>query len=581
MPQGRRKAPFSGKAKKDQLRAKRERKNAQGGKKLPFLQRPNSDSDDAGAAAIQKLNYQSNKASGSRPNRYALQFFAESNEEIRIKKEQARSLLLPVQEKDLDIDCNHFFEDKLDFPKRPAWNFDLSKEELEAQENRYFHEYLKKIEENYDLRELSYFELNLETWRQLWRVLEISDVILFIVDIRFSAVMFPPSLYTYVTQELSKDFILVLNKIDLAPAPLVVAWKHYFQEKYPLLKICMFTSIPSYNLMGQRADKGGLQIRRRKGRIHMAAEGTQKLYEVCQSLVGDKVDLTSWKNKIKAEMNETLDENEKVEVGETLQHQNETGYHQYEKFRDGVLTVGCIGQPNVGKSSLMNAIMGKKVVSVSKTPGHTKHFQTIFLTNQVRLCDCPGLVFPSKVPKPLQVLMGSFPIAQLREPYSTIRFLAERINLVKMLRIDHPDNDDTWSPMDICDGWAKKRGYLTAKAARLDSYRAANSLLRMALDGKICLCLRPIKYSEQKEHWEHHPDVAEVKWIQALEDEKDANKISNQIAASDYSSDEEESKQIVGDADDGGDESDTTEESSLSEDGSFEVATNKFAVLNQ
>lgn len=44
-----------------------------------------------------------------------------------------------------------------------------------------------------------------------------------------------------------------------------------------------------------------------------------------------------------------------------------------------------------------------KVVSVSRTPGHTKHFQTIFLTPSVRLCDCPGLVFPSKLPKPLQV----------------------------------------------------------------------------------------------------------------------------------------------------------------------------------
>lgn len=61
----------------------------------------------------------------------------------------------------------------------------------------------------------------------------------------------------------------------------------------------------------------------------------------------------------------------------------------------------------------------------------------------------------------------------------------------RLLRINHPENDDQWSAMDICEGWAKKRGYLTAKAARPDTYRAANSILRMALDGKICLCLRP------------------------------------------------------------------------------------------
>lgn len=36
----------------------------------------------------------------------------------------------------------------------------------------------------YDASQLSYFELNIETWRQLWRVLEMSDVILLITDIR-------------------------------------------------------------------------------------------------------------------------------------------------------------------------------------------------------------------------------------------------------------------------------------------------------------------------------------------------------------------------------------------------------------
>jgi ribosome biogenesis GTPase A len=60
----------------------------------------------------------------------------------------------------------------------------------------------------------------------------------------------------------------------------------------------------------------------------------------------------------------------------------------------------------VGKSSLLNGLMGRKVVSTSRTPGHTKHFQTIFLTKTVRLVDCPGLIFPSLVPKELQVCDG-------------------------------------------------------------------------------------------------------------------------------------------------------------------------------
>lgn len=76
---------------------------------------------------------------------------------------------------------------------------------------------------------------------------------------------------------------------------------------------------------------------------------------------------------------------------------------KYNLFNYICVVFVIVGHPNVGKSSLINALMGKKVVSTSRTPGHTKHFQTIFLTPQVRLCDCPGLVFPSLVPKQTQV----------------------------------------------------------------------------------------------------------------------------------------------------------------------------------
>ncbi|KAF9765029.1 Large subunit GTPase 1 [Nosema granulosis] len=57
-------------------------------------------------------------------------------------------------------------------------------------------------------------------------------------------------------------------------------------------------------------------------------------------------------------------------------------------------TIGFIGYPNVGKSSTINAIVNDKRVRVSKTPGKTKHIQTIKLSDTKTLIDCPGLVFP-------------------------------------------------------------------------------------------------------------------------------------------------------------------------------------------
>lgn len=411
-----------------------------------------------------------------------------------------------------------------------------------ANEERYFFKYITNLEKKHydDMKQLSYCELNLETWRQLWRVLELSDVVLVIADARFPTLMFPPSVFEYVTKELNKKVIILLNKIDLVETPSVLAWKKYFEEKYKNINVVLFTSCPAYNLRGGNVNKSGLKIRRRRGRQRMASEGALQVYQACQSIVKDQVDLSSWHNKIQQEMasndqaaGDDGDDEEEVEVERTHEEEKDFDFEEYNLYKNGVLTIGCLGFPNVGKSSLLNALMGKKVVSVSRTPGHTKHFQTIFLTNTVRLCDCPGLVFPSQTPRTLQVLMGSYPIAQLREPYGAVRFLAERLDLVKMLALKHPEGDEEWSAMDICDAFALKRGFLTAKAARPDTYRAANSILRMALDGKITLSLNPRGYNEKKEFWETHLELDSVRQIQAL------GKVETKIQPADFCSDSE------------------------------------------
>ncbi|XP_076663867.1 nucleostemin 4 [Andrena cerasifolii] len=537
MPQGTRKKPFSGKAKKQQLQAKKQRQNPTviSGSQSRGSGEGSNDVDDYGKTTVQKINKQP-KNSNSSKNKYTLQFFQESKEEIMKRKEQARSTLETLPLKDQEV-SDDYFPPEIDIPKRPPWDFNMSKEQLELREQKYFTEYLKDMEK---LSAISYFELNLETWRQLWRVLEMSDILLIIVDIRYPVLMFPPYLYCHVTNELKKDMILVLNKVDLAPPALAVAWKEYFHTKYPKLHILMFTSYPTYNLRGNTSETEGLKERRRKGKLKMAAEGAKKLLDTCKEIVGDQVDLTSWHDKIEEEMHMEFDLDD-VDHKDTITiEKGDTNYFEHEQYKNDVLTIGCIGTPNVGKSSLMNALMGKKVVSVSRTPGHTKHFQTIFLTKNVCLCDCPGLVFPSTVPKQLQILMGSFPIAQVREPYTTIKFLAERIDLLKLLKLQHPDNDDTWSAIDVCDAWASKRNFITARTARLDSYRAANSLLRMALEGKICIYIYPPDWVVNKEKWEDHPDVEVVRWIQARNKGEDCNDHASKVYVS--SEDEEDTE---------------------------------------
>lgn len=42
--------------------------------------------------------------------------------------------------------------------------------------------------------------------------------------------------------------------------------------------------------------------------------------------------------------------------------------------------------------------------------------------------------------------------------------------------------------------WAEKRRFYTAKGARTDVYRAANAILRMAVDGRLCMYMTPPEY---------------------------------------------------------------------------------------
>lgn len=56
------------------------------------------------------------------------------------------------------------------------------------------------------------------------------------------------------------------------------------------------------------------------------------------------------------------------------------------------ISVGFIGYPNVGKSSVINALRQKAVCPVAPIPGATKVWQYISLMKRIYLIDCPGVV---------------------------------------------------------------------------------------------------------------------------------------------------------------------------------------------
>eukprot|EP00980_Cylindrotheca_fusiformis_P030164 scaffold24506_cov250-Cylindrotheca_fusiformis.AAC.2 len=56
------------------------------------------------------------------------------------------------------------------------------------------------------------------------------------------------------------------------------------------------------------------------------------------------------------------------------------------------ISVGVIGYPNVGKSSVINTLISKKSCKVAPVPGETKIWQYISLFKRISLIDCPGVV---------------------------------------------------------------------------------------------------------------------------------------------------------------------------------------------
>lgn len=107
------------------------------------------------------------------------------------------------------------------------------------------------------------------------------------------------------------------------------------------------------------------------------------------------------------------------------------------------------------------------------------------------------------MPRAVQVLAGCFPIAQTREPYTAIKYLAERVDLVALYKLKpvddiHDYDGFAWSAWAICEAYAAKHGFRNRKGI-LDEHRAANQILRDQLNGKILLHFWPPQDSDQEQ----------------------------------------------------------------------------------
>lgn len=73
--------------------------------------------------------------------------------------------------------------------------------------------------------------------------------------------------------------------------------------------------------------------------------------------------------------------------------------------KDGRQEVAFIGRSNVGKSSLLNSLLGKRLARTSNTPGRTQQVNFFLVNNQFYFVDLPGYGFAKLSKKDREILL--------------------------------------------------------------------------------------------------------------------------------------------------------------------------------
>ncbi|TPP41171.1 50S ribosome-binding GTPase family protein [Leishmania donovani] len=439
--------------------------------------------------------------------------------------------------------------------------------------------------------EVSSYERNVEVWQQLWRTVELSDILVVVADARYPIIHAHLGLLTYITKEQRKPCVFVLNKEDLVPASTLRRWQrflfHYLDDlgfsveppdaaEQPEEKdtewcnsdgigqggsasgrivLRTFTANPRPETAGQRdgdVDVTRRQKNRKKANEHMyeklrtgrlsmfvgmmaaqhALQQDRRAYKELEVVAGKITELLATCRRLGTAARATAHGVNTAAVERSdaapssspayatsslpcaaLPGDDSGSANSDDAVEDrapdspSYLHIGFIGHPNVGKSSLLNCIRGTKVVSVSATPGHTKHMQTIPVPSEhLTLVDSPGLALPVfGVPRPLQAVLGTHQIAQTRDPQTSISYLAAYLPIEKAYGLQRPEHalpEVGWSSYELCEAYAKKRGlFVKHGKGALDVHRAAIALLQEAYEGRLALFYAPPELNLLQSAW--------------------------------------------------------------------------------
>lgn len=296
-----------------------------------------------------------------------------------------------------------------------------------------------------DMREGAAGQSNRKTYfRQLKQVIKSADVILEVLDARdpegCRARMVERSILSV---DSSKKIILVLNKIDLVPRENVKAWLKSLRNEFPTIAFKAATM-------------------EQNGKIGQVA--------------GDALDSSE------SAMNGTKS------VGSDTLMQLLKNYSRSHHMKTAI-TVGVMGYPNVGKSSIINSLKRSKVAGVSATAGFTKALQEVQLDKKIKLIDCPGVIFGDDN-KGAHLLRNCVSVEMIEDPVAVVNQVIRRVDPTSLLMLYQIPRFETAD--DFLNLVAKKTGKL-GKGGVPHRVAAARTVLQDWNSGKLPFYSEPPK----------------------------------------------------------------------------------------
>ena len=150
------------------------------------------------------------------------------------------------------------------------------------------------------------------------------------------------------------------------------------------------------------------------------------------------------------------------------------------------ITIGIIGYPNTGKSSVINLLVGKPKTKTAAEAGFTKNIQKIKLSSDIQLLDSPGVIpkeeysGEDKEAIAQHTKVGGRSYSQVKNPELVVsKLLEEYPKIEKFYKIDAKGNAET-----LIEELGRQKGFLK-KGGVVEENKTARVIIKDFQEGKI------------------------------------------------------------------------------------------------